>query len=214
MYGYQNPGSTQNTNIRVNALLRQYLKEDIPVDIFIHVDNGLLSYGGFKISIAAGLEDTLIYETNPKWNYSGRNKLKEDKESEDILKTKDPISEIKTEILTTGSFTIVLGQTYFNQGFFNVPINYTENFAENNSKIEILVGDTTHAIEGYINRQANKNGTPRIMGGVGLKNWIQNNFKEDDILKIQIFPRHLLKYKRDRSNMQQSILCFVLLLSY
>jgi hypothetical protein len=197
MYGYQNPGPTQNTNIRVNALLRQYIEANLPVDIIIHTDNGLLSYGGFKINIAAGLEDTLIYETNPEWNYSGKNKLKEDKESEDIRETKDPIPEIETEITTIGSFSVVLGQTYFNQGFFNVPIDYSDKFADNNSKIEILLGDTTNSIQGYINRQANKNETPRIMGGIGLKNWIQSYFKQNDRLKVRILSPTSIELQKE-----------------
>jgi len=197
MYGYQNPGPTQSTNIRVNDLLRKSIIGDIPVDIFIHIDNGLLSYGGFRINIAAGLEDTLIYETNPEWNYSGKNKFKEDPESEDIKKAKDPIPEIKTEIKTIGSFSVVLGHTYFTQGFFNVPVDYSNNFADNNSKIELLLGNTTNSIQGYINRQANKNGTPRIMGGVGFKNWVQTYFKQGEKLKVQILSSTSIELQKE-----------------
>jgi len=77
MYGYQNPGPTQTTNIRVNELVKNTIKKGNPVDIFILPDNGLLNYGSFRINLAAGLEDTLIYTINPEWNYSGKNKLKE-----------------------------------------------------------------------------------------------------------------------------------------
>lgn len=41
-------------------------------------------------------------------------------------------------------------------------------------------------ILGYINRTANKNGTARIMGGKELRNWIKNNFKANDTMKVDI----------------------------
>ena len=78
MYGYQNPGPTQSTNIRINALIKKYLLSKMPVDIFILPDNGLLRYGDFKINIPGGLEDSLIYELNPEWNFVGKKILKED----------------------------------------------------------------------------------------------------------------------------------------
>ena len=76
MYRYQNPGATQYTNIRINALIKQFLLADKSVDIFILADNGLLRYGDFKINLPGGLEDSLIYGINPEWNFSGKNELK------------------------------------------------------------------------------------------------------------------------------------------
>jgi hypothetical protein len=61
MYGYQNPGPSQLTNVRVNRKIKDILSSGEPLDIFILVDNGLLKYGDFRINLAAGLEDTLIY---------------------------------------------------------------------------------------------------------------------------------------------------------
>ena len=75
MNGYQNPGSSQTTNIRINKLLNDLIKQEQPIDIFILIDNGLLKFGDFKINLAAGLEDTLIYELNPNWNLVGKNSV-------------------------------------------------------------------------------------------------------------------------------------------
>ena len=44
MYGYQNPGKSQSTNIRVNEKIKNSLKGEEAVDIFILVDNGLLIF--------------------------------------------------------------------------------------------------------------------------------------------------------------------------
>lgn len=186
MYGYQNPGPSQSTNIIVNAAIKNFLDNDQPVDIFILTDNGLLGYGNFKISLAAGLEDTLIYEINPEWNLSGRNLILTDSNSEKPELSKEPQSTAALiPVLTT--VDILIGQVYFNQGFFNVGREHSQLLGADNSTIYIQLGanaDTT--ILGYINRTANRNGTPRIMGGKELRNWIKNNFKLNDTMKVDI----------------------------
>ncbi|HMR81585.1 MAG TPA: GIY-YIG nuclease family protein [Niabella sp.] len=186
MYGYQNPGPSQTTNIRVNKAIKNLLVENQPVDIFILTDNGLLKYGDFRINLAAGLEDTLIYKINPDWNLSGRNLIPVDIESEkpELSKEPKPTAQL-IPVLTT--ISISLGQAYYNQGFFNVGREYSQMFGADNATIDIQLGssgDTT--IQGYINRTANKNGTPRIMGGKELRNWIKSNFKINDTMKVDI----------------------------
>jgi hypothetical protein len=194
LYGYQNPGSSQSTNIRVNKLLVEQLQKGYPVDIFILNDNGLLNFGGFNINIAAGLEDSLIFEINPDWNYSGKKRIKEDKQSEDVVLNK---AIIKKEISTVKDrFDIKLGQTYFNQGFFNVPVSHSHLFAEDSAVIELILGQTEEQIYGYINRRANKNNCPRIMGGISLKQWIQQLFKQDEIMMVTILSTISIKLTR------------------
>lgn len=68
LYGYQNPGSTQFTNIRGNAEILKALRAGKNVEIFALPDNGLLKYGGFLLDLAAGLEDSIINELKPAWN--------------------------------------------------------------------------------------------------------------------------------------------------
>ena len=186
MYGYQNPGLSQTTNIRVNAAIKDLLKNEQHVDIFILIDNGLLKYGDFKINLAAGLEDTLIYEINPEWNLSGRNLIPVDSASEKSeLSTGSKTITTLTPVLAT--INILLGQAYYNQGFFNIGKEYSEMFGANNTIIDIQLGTIGHTIiQGYINRTANINGTHRIMGGKELRNWIQNNFKPNDTMRIEI----------------------------
>jgi len=77
MSGYQNPGSTQSTNIRVNGKIKEALAKGVSIEIYSLPDNGLLSYGGFHINIAASLEDSLVTKLNPKWNETGSNRLRE-----------------------------------------------------------------------------------------------------------------------------------------
>lgn len=186
MYGYQNPGPSQTTNIRVNGAIKNLLGKDDPVDIFILTDNGLLRYGDFRINLAAGLEDTLIYEINPEWNLSGRNIIPYDLASEkpELSKEPKPITELIPVLKT---LDIALGQAYYNQGFFNVVRDYSQMFGADKASIDIQLGlNADQTIQGYINRTANKNGTPRIMGGKELRNWVKKNFKPNDIMKVDI----------------------------
>lgn len=187
MYGYKNPGPTQRTNIRVNARIRELLLSDQPLDIFVLFDNGLLKYGDYKINLAAGLEDTMIYEICPEWNFSGKKRLEPDKKSEKII---IPTNKMEIQNRLTETFEVKLGTAYYNQGFFNVPIKYSENFDADMALIEIQLGEKSdYLIQGYINRTANNNGTPRIMGGKMLSNWIKENFREGDSLKVKILTK-------------------------
>jgi hypothetical protein len=185
MYGYQNPGPSQSTNIRVNDKIKTYLLSEQPVDIFILVDNGLLKYGNFKLNLAAALEDTLIYEFNPEWNYSGKHKLEEDKNSSaELIEVSNPM-ELQDKSLN--SFDVAIGQAYYNQGFFNVKQRYSDQFSADKAIIEIKLGDNPNdIIQGYINRTANSNGTPRIMGGKILSEWIKKHLSKDENMKVDI----------------------------
>lgn len=43
------------------------------IDIYIFIDNAQLKYRDYHINLAVGLEDTLIAEVKPKWNFTGKN---------------------------------------------------------------------------------------------------------------------------------------------
>ena len=68
LYGYQNPKTTQTTNVRGNKAIVNALKDKKPIDVLVLPDNGLLKFGGFHLNLAAGLEDSLINDLRPVWN--------------------------------------------------------------------------------------------------------------------------------------------------
>lgn len=72
LYGYQNPGKTQFTNIRNNAHIIDELNRGNAVDIYVLPDNGLLHFGVFHLNLAAGLEDSITKTLKPKWNLQGK----------------------------------------------------------------------------------------------------------------------------------------------
>jgi len=71
MYGYQNPGPTQSTNIKANGFITDKLTTGTTVAIYALPDNGLLHYGGFHVNLAAGLEDSIVATLKPTWNKMG-----------------------------------------------------------------------------------------------------------------------------------------------
>lgn len=183
--GYKNPGNSQRTNIRINNLIHNTLSRGNKVDIYIFIDNARLKYGNMKINLAAGIEDSLISEFSPNWNIFGKTARK--------VKYKNiPANQINNELGDT--FTIVIGKAYYYDGFFNVRVKYSELFGHDLTKIRIQLGENTNnLIEGYVNRTANRNGTPRIMAGKEYKHWIQKNFKQGDIFKVMIIKQDFIK---------------------
>lgn len=72
MYGYQHPGPTQRTNIKNNKRIIDLILVGKVTQVYALPDNGQLCYGEYKISLAAGLEDSLITEIKPDWNDMGK----------------------------------------------------------------------------------------------------------------------------------------------
>ena len=75
MYGYQNPGPTQNTNCRINRNLVDVLSNGSVVELYVLPDRGLIRFGRFHLNLAAGLEDSIVAILSPKWNVVGKNSL-------------------------------------------------------------------------------------------------------------------------------------------
>lgn len=99
-----------------------------------------------------------------------------------------PTSEKKPEtkgIDAAPYFVLTLQDTYYRRGFFNVPVNCDKYFGRDEQSITIYCGLEKLQVIGKINRTANTNGTPRIMGAVPLREWFQKR-KVMTPLKISI----------------------------
>lgn len=92
-----------------------------------------------------------------------------------------------------GQITILIGEAYYNQGFFNIRKRFSNMFGEDKSQIFIQLGNNPETIQGYINRTANPNKTPRIMIGIAYTNWIQMNYAKGDILTLEVFTNSKIK---------------------
>lgn len=85
-----------------------------------------------------------------------------------------------------------LGVAYYNQGFFNIGVEYSDYFGLHGTQILIELGEDNHVVSGYINRTANRNGTPRIMIGRPYTEWIQSIYSQGEYLTVEIKNPELL----------------------
>lgn len=88
---------------------------------------------------------------------------------------------------------IELHQAYYGQGFFNVGVDFERHFGENGTPVLIKIQRTGASIIGEVNRTANMNATPRIMGGPKLKRYFQANYKEGDIVQFMIVSQDVIE---------------------
>lgn len=89
-------------------------------------------------------------------------------------------------------FRLKLQKTYFNQGFFNVIVDYDRYVRKSNGPIRIRLGHSGIEIDGKINRTVNNNGTARVLGGVSLRNWFQNNFEPMDTVSVDLSSQDVI----------------------
>lgn len=209
LYGYLKGGGTQRTNIRVRGKILEALRDVDFVEILGFHNPIPQSLGQFTINLPAALEDDIIAKLDPVWN-GGREPtaIQQSKDiptlQEDVTKTLITPPILQERVNTTQeknyslmpSFLVTIGKTYFDQGFFNVPVDFERYFAADNSVIVIELPEASGNVTGKINRSANVNNTPRIMGGLELRDWIQSYVRlgksirviVEDPKRIAIFP--------------------------
>lgn len=178
MYHYSRPGPSQSTNIKNNANIIEMLSNNVAVDILVLPDSGLMHYGKFHLNLAAGLEDSIISAISPEWNGIQWPELK----SEEVIST-------EAEIITYSSikqFNFNMTDTYWRRGFFNVPVVSSQQFDKDGENIKIVLRDGMSSITAMINRTANQSGSPRIMGGVELRQYFQLNYTIGDVAPFEV----------------------------
>ena len=53
-------------------------------------------------------------------------------------------------------------------------------------RAKLLLGDARVPFDVTVNREANNNGTPRIMGGAAVRDWLQRNYRELDMVDVEV----------------------------
>ncbi|WP_177432941.1 GIY-YIG nuclease family protein [Pseudomonas sp. o96-267] len=184
MRWYRKPSKTQITNIRNNSNIVKCLQQGDVVDIYVLPDSGLIHYGVFHLNLAAGLEDSVIKKLNPEWN-GGR---------KEIISVDEPIeAEIIDAFSVIDEFILTLHKTYYTQGFFNAPVKQSDLFASDGERIEIYLKGSNSPIVGIINRRANSNNAPRIMGTHKLRNYFIENHKVMDQIKVGVLSKYAIR---------------------
>ena len=172
MSGYKSPGPTQSTNVGNHRRIRELLSKGTFVEIYALPDNGLLHYGQFHLNLAAALEDSIIRVVDPEWNGGKPEQIVPAPSSQAASPEPDAMSE---EQIPSETFLFVLHSTYFASGFFNVGVASSASFGADGETIELFLGENPRPVLGTINRRATSNGSARIMGGIELRKWFQNN---------------------------------------
>lgn len=175
MTGYAKPHPSQTTNQRNHERIRELLSQGKAVEILVLPDTGLMHYGQFHLNLAAALEDSLIQVIDPPWNGG---KIRDDAGEVATM------AEVEDAPALRPRFFITLHPTYLRTGFFNVGVDHQTLLGRDRETIEFYLGDAPQPILGTINRTANSNGTPRLMGGVGLRNWFQAEFQEGESMEV------------------------------
>lgn len=93
------------------------------------------------------------------------------------------MAEEKKSLVAAPYFILTLQETYHKRGFFNVPVGVDRYLGKDDTPIKIYCGREKLAVTGTINRTANTNGTPRIMGAVPLREWFQ---KRNAMCRIRV----------------------------
>ncbi len=88
--------------------------------------------------------------------------------------------------MTYPSYNLTLHKTYYEKGFFNLGVDVDKYTRKTNGPITLCRGPTRQKLLGTVNRDANQNGTPRIMAGVELRNWFFKHYSLGDNVKISV----------------------------
>lgn len=88
-------------------------------------------------------------------------------------------------------FQVTLGKTYYQNGFFNVPMKFSDFFPEHGTEISIYCGDSRALIRALVDRKTNQvNHTPRIYGRSALKNWFEHYKRLEEIVTVRIVSKN------------------------
>ena len=187
--GYRTPSSTQATNLRNHHRIKASLASGAAVEILALPDNGQLRYGQFHLNLAAGLEDDIIRVVAPEWNGSV---------PEPEPATADAGDEDQRELPTVvGSFTFTLQPTYFGRGFFNVGAASQHYLGSDGETIELYLDEEAKPVLGTINRRANRNAAPRIMGGASLRGWFHAVAQPNETIRVDVFSPTEIRLARE-----------------
>ena len=83
-------------------------------------------------------------------------------------------------------FNLTLHKAYYDNGFFNVTREFDRHVRSEEGPVTLILGDGDQVVEGRVDRNSNRNHTPRIRGGAKLRDWFQANFQLLDTLFVDL----------------------------
>jgi hypothetical protein len=97
------------------------------------------------------------------------------------------VRELEAVMQCVGTFSFVLEPTYYRTGFFNVGVASQKLLGADGETIELFLGKSAKPVLGAINRRANTNGTPRVMGGTALRDWFNSKASVSATISVEVF---------------------------
>jgi len=208
--GYQNPSAGQRTNLTVNAKLIASLSNDLAIDVYCFSNPEPQFYRGTALDVAAALEIGLITQAaqyhnennlEPLWNIMGNVYARQATPVLDTQGAEEILFDYRNEPedgmiqnIYPVEVEIILGDAYFNHGYFNLPIAVTALIAAHGEAltVELVGGGFDPIVDKTINRTANLNGAPRFHLGHLYTNWVQHNHDQGDTMYVRILsPNHI-----------------------
>ena len=190
MANYRTPGKSQTTNIKNHRRMRELLASGSAVEILALPDNGLMHYGKFHLNLAAALEDDIIRRLDPPWN-GGKPEQVVGKSSTDEV-----VALTESLAVSPKVFSFVLQPTYFRTGFFNVATAEQAHLGADGETIELFLDAEPQPVLGMINRRANANGTPRVLGGPALREWLRTSAAVKDRITVDVLSPTSVRLRR------------------
>lgn len=190
--GYKNPSANQATNIKCHRNIVECLNQGKDVEILTLSGVCQLRWGEFELNIAAGLEDSLIEELKPTWN--GGNKtglvLTESQMLEkEAVQDAEPRPVVRPEGSLAGlpKFSFRLGEKYYSDGFINPGVDVSNLIGKDRETMLLRLGaGDAQIVETFIDRKANKTGSPRLYGRKQTARWFQEHFRLGDTVEAVI----------------------------
>ncbi|MBW8011595.1 MAG: hypothetical protein FVQ83_10205 [Chloroflexi bacterium] len=88
-------------------------------------------------------------------------------------------------------YKLKLYKTYYNNGFFNVPVDFDKYVQREDGPIIIIIDG--REIDARVDHRANLNGTARVFGRSELRDWFQSNFDMFDIVNVEFESPRLIR---------------------
>lgn len=93
-------------------------------------------------------------------------------------------------------FRLTLQKTYYDQGFFNVSVDFDRRVRQDDGEVTLLLGGAEKAIPGRVYRRVNQNGTARVRGGAELRDWFHENFHLMESVEVNFLSPETIRLSK------------------
>lgn len=176
-------GTGGKTNKKVHEKIIKLLDTENEVNIYVLLTKIDCDFHGYKVSLASGIEMSLIshFDSDILWNSRGTGKPNSETKKS-MIETKDSVSNSNSEENISNSFVMKLGKEYYTKGIISFPARFKNILpAKSKIKVKIKMEDDkiiygTYTISGD---------TRKINGKEMLTKWF-NKFTEGDKILVVI----------------------------